>query len=36
MNRMVKEATIKRFHYETKAELNTYLQSLLAARNYAK
>ena len=36
MNRTVKEATIKRFHYETSAELNTHLQTFLTAYNYAK
>ena len=36
MNRTVKEATIRRFHYETSAELNTHLQSFLAAYNCAK
>lgn len=36
MNRTVKEATIKRFHYETTAELNTHLQTFLVAYNYAK
>lgn len=36
MNRTVKEATIKRFHYETTAELNTHLQTFLMAYNYAK
>lgn len=36
MNRTVKEATIRRFHYETSAELNTHLQSFLAVYSYAK
>lgn len=36
MNRTVKEATIKRFHYETSAQLNAHLQTFLVAYNYAK
>ncbi|WP_162549997.1 integrase core domain-containing protein [Hymenobacter nivis] len=36
MNRTLKEATIKRFHYETTNQLNEYLQTFLAAYNYAK
>ena len=36
MNRTLKEATIKRFHYETTAQLNTHLQTFLLAYNFAK
>ena len=36
MNRTVKEATIKRFHYETADQLNTHLQPFLQAYNFAK
>jgi len=36
MNRTVKEATIKRFHYETAAQLNSHLQTFLQAYNFAK
>ncbi len=36
MNRTVKEATIKRFHYETTDQLNTHLQPFLRAYNFAK
>lgn len=36
MNRTVKEATIKRYHYETTAELSTHLLTFLVAYNYAK
>ena len=36
MNRTLKEATIKRFHYETTDQLNVHLQSFLQAYNFAK
>ena len=36
MNRTVKEATIKQFHYETSAQLDSHLQAFLLAYNYAK
>ncbi|WP_345127710.1 IS481 family transposase, partial [Hymenobacter antarcticus] len=36
MNRTLKEATIKRFHYETADQLNTHLQTFLLAYNFAK
>ncbi|HEX8507304.1 MAG TPA: IS481 family transposase [Hymenobacter sp.] len=36
MNRTLKEATIKRFHYETADQLNTHLQTFLQAYNFAK
>ena len=36
MNRMLKEATTKRFHYETTEQLNTHLQTFLQVYNFAK
>ena len=36
LNRTVKQATIKRYHYETMAELTTHLLTFLVAYNYAK
>lgn len=36
MNRTLKEATVKRFHYQTTDQLNTHLQTFLRAYNYAK
>jgi transposase-like protein len=36
MNRTLKEATIKRFPYETTDQLNTHLQTFLLAYNFAK
>ena len=36
MNRTVKEATSKRSHYETRAQLNTHLQTFLQVYNFAK
>jgi transposase InsO family protein len=36
MNRTIKEATIKRFHYENHDELATHLTSFVAAYNFAK
>ena len=36
MNRTLKEAAIKRFHYETTDPLNTHLQAFLRAYNFAK
>ena len=36
MNRTLKEATIKRFYYETTDQLNTHLQTFLLAYNFAK
>ena len=36
MNRTLKEATIKRFHYETTDQPNTHLQAFLLAYNFAK
>src|SRR6187402_2908122 len=36
MNRTVKEATVKTFHYETLESLKAHLQAFLAAYNFAK
>jgi len=36
MNRTLKEATVKRYHYTTVAELNTHLQTFLQAYNQGK
>jgi transposase-like protein len=36
MNRTVKEATIKHFHYETADQLNIHLQTFLQAYNHGK
>jgi hypothetical protein len=36
MNRTIKEATVKRFHYESHDELNSHLTSFVAAYNFAK
>ena len=36
MNRTLKEATIKRFHYENTAQLNSYLQAFLLVYTFAK
>jgi transposase-like protein len=36
MNRTLKEATIKRFHYETTEQLNAHLQRFLQVYNFAK
>lgn len=36
MNRMIKEATIKRFHYETQYQLRTHLTGFLAAYNFVR
>ena len=36
MNRTLKAAPIKRFHYETADPLNTHLQTFLLAHNFAK
>ena len=36
MNRTVKEATTKRFRYETTSQLNARLQKFLRAYNFAK
>ena len=36
MNRTIKDATVKRFHYETHDQLRTYLADFLAAYNFAR
>ncbi len=36
MNRTIKEATVKRFHYESHDELNSHLTSFVVAYNFAK
>lgn len=36
MNRTIKDATVKRFHYETHDQLRTHLAYFLAAYNFAR
>jgi hypothetical protein len=36
MNRTVKEATFKRFHYESHDQLRTHLDEFIAAYNFAR
>ena len=36
MNRTLKEATVKSFHYETLASLTAHLQTFVRAYNFAK
>jgi len=36
MNRMIKEATVKRYHYESRDQLEAHLAALLDAYNFAK
>lgn len=36
MNRTIKEATVKRYHYETHDDLKEHLAQFLAADNFAK
>ena len=36
MNRTIKEATVKRYHYDTHAQLETHLNDFIAAYNYAR
>jgi hypothetical protein len=36
LNRTLKKATIKRFHYESTAQLNSHLQAFLLAYSFAK
>ena len=36
MNRTIKEATVKRFHYDSHAQLKDHLAAFLAAYNFAK
>ncbi len=36
MNRTIKEATVKRFHYESHARLCSHLDDFLSAYNFAR
>ena len=36
MNRTIKEATVKRFHYESHKELRAHLADFLAAYNFSR
>ncbi len=36
MNRTLKEATVRRHHYETHAQLRAHLADLVAAHNFAR
>jgi len=36
MNRTIKDATVKRFHYETHNELRSHLSDFVSAYNFAK
>jgi hypothetical protein len=36
MNRMIKEATVARFHYEIHSQLRTHLADFMAAHNFAR
>lgn len=36
MNRTIKEATVKRYHYDTHAQLETHVTDFIAAYNYAR
>ncbi|CAM5452377.1 Transposase InsO family protein OS=Sphingobium scionense OX=1404341 GN=GGQ90_001427 PE=4 SV=1 [Sphingobium scionense] len=36
MNRIIKEATVKRFHYESQDQLRTHLADFMAAYNFAR
>jgi transposase InsO family protein len=36
MNRTIKEATVKRFHYDDHDQLRTHLQSFVAAYNFGR
>ena len=36
MNRTIKEATVKRFHYENHDQLRTHLADFMAAYNFAR
>ncbi len=36
MNRTIKEATVKRYHYDTHRQLETHLRDFIAAYNYAR
>lgn len=36
MNRTIKEATVKRYHYDTHSQLKTHVTDFIAAYNYAR
>lgn len=36
MNRAIKEATVKRFHYDSHDQLRTHLADFMAAYNFAR
>ena len=36
MNRTIKEATVKRYHYQSHEQLKTHLQTFLMAYNFAR
>lgn len=36
MNRTIKDATVKRFHYESHAQLRTHIADFIAAYNFAR
>ncbi len=36
MNRTIKEATVKRFHYDSHDQLRTHLAGFMAAYNFAR
>ena len=36
MNRIIKEATVKRFHYDSHDQLRTHLADFMAAYNFAR
>jgi hypothetical protein len=36
MNRTIKDATVKRYHYEAQAQLETHLGDVIAACNYTR
>lgn len=36
MNRTIKEATVKRFHYESHDQLRTHLADCMSAYNFAR
>ena len=36
MNRTIKEATVKRFHYDSHDQLRTHLADFMAAHNFAR
>jgi len=36
MNRAIKDATVKRFHYDSHDQLRTHLSDFMAAHNFAR